>query len=87
MAINRSTTSRPAQNGPRCFKSGQKLIDACRAAGLDIPDLPPPLSAEDWPLALVESPSVVRLTYQGGQPEERAFTSHWGAIWFEAIKR
>ncbi|MAY75478.1 MAG: hypothetical protein CMJ31_12345 [Phycisphaerae bacterium] len=71
-------------NRPRML---EKLVAACDAAGLDIPRAPGPISAAKWNDVLIESPSVVMLTYQMGQREHRTYSGHWGAAWFVAIKR
>jgi SAM-dependent methyltransferase len=59
-----------------------RLTRSVDASGLQYVEPPAIESTGDFNALLIESPTVVMLTYQMADGDERTFRGHWGSVWF-----
>ena len=62
------------------------LLNAFKTHGMTIEKNAIQCPSPDFNSLLVESPSVVMLTYQMAENENRTFNGHWSSVWFMVRK-
>ena len=64
----------------------ERLTRAVDGSGLEFREPPAVETLENFNTLLIENPTVVMLTYQMADGEDRTFRGHWGSAWFVVEK-